>query len=171
MVFIMSKLISNSKRDRLLSACESLILKGQDKPTDISSTLNISFNTAKSYILIIKDRWSQTISTEELRAKRQELVHKTEKVLKEAYELKDKSKNTLESIQALRTVLMAIERLQKLIGIDDLPKSEPEFVQQNNMLVQFANEINELPPDQKSEALRLIRDEKRKRGITTQSSC
>jgi len=164
----MSEPISNSKRDKLLSACESLILRGQDKPSDIASSLHISFNTAKSYISLIRERWSLSVTTEELQTKRQELIHKTEKVLTEAYELKDKAKNTLESVQALRTVLMAIERLQKLIGIDELPKPEPELIQQNNILVQFADKINELPPDQKLEALQLIRKEKEKRNIVTQ---
>lgn len=161
----MPKLISNSKREQLLSACESLILKGVDKPTDISSTLHISFNTAKSYISIIRERWSLSVTSEELQTKRRELINKTENVLKEAYELKSKSKNTLESVQVLRTVLMAIERLQKLIGIDDLPKPESELIQQHNLMSQFAKKLNELPPEEKAKAMQQIQDEKRKRGL------
>lgn len=165
MIFIMSKLTSNSKREQLLSACESLILRGIEKPTDISSTLHISFNTAKSYISIIRERWSLSVTTEELQTKRRELINKTENVLKEAYELKSKSKNTLESVQALRTVLMAIERLQKLIGLDDLPKPESEAKQQDNLLAQFARKLNELPPEEKAKAMQQIQDEKRRRGL------
>lgn len=161
----MPKLISNSKREQLLSACESLILKGVDKPTDISSTLHVSFNTAKSYISIIRERWSLSVTSEELQTKRRELINKTENVLKEAYELKSKSKNTLESVQVLRTVLMAIERLQKLIGIDDLPKPESELIQQHNLMSQFAKKLNELPPEEKAKAMQQIQDEKRKRGL------
>lgn len=165
MIFIMSKLISNSKREQLLSACESLILRGVEKPTDVSSMLHVSFNTAKSYISIIRERWSLSVTTEELQTKRRELINKTENVLKEAYELKGKSKNTLESVQALRTVLMAIERLQKLIGLDDLPKPESEAKQQYNLLSQFAKRIQELPPEEKAKALQQIQDEKRRRGL------
>jgi len=161
----MSKLISNSKREQLPSACESLILRGIEKPTDISSTLHISFNTVKSYISIIRERWSLSVTTEELQTKRRELINKTENVLKEAYELKSKSKNTLESVQALRTVLMAIERLQKLIGLDDLPKPESEAKQQDNLLAQFARKLNELPPEEKAKAMQQIQDEKRRRGL------
>ena len=40
------KLISNTKRDKLLNKCESLMLQGVDSPTDISESLNVSFNTA-----------------------------------------------------------------------------------------------------------------------------
>ncbi|MFA6250284.1 MAG: hypothetical protein WC686_02125 [Candidatus Shapirobacteria bacterium] len=160
----MSKLISNSKREQLLTACESLILRGIEKPTDVSSTLHISFNTAKSYISIIRERWSLSVTTEELQAKRRELINKTENVLKEAYELKGKSKNTLESVQALRTVLMAIERLQKLIGLDDLPKPKSELIQQNNIIFQMAQTIQKLPNDQKEKVLQRIREEKIKRG-------
>lgn len=157
--------ISNSKRDKLLTKVESLILRGVEKPTDISSTLHISFNTAKSYISIIRERWSLSITTEELQTKRRELINKTENVLKEAYELKSNSKNTLESVQALRTVLMAIERLQKLIGLDDLPKPESESKQQDNLLAQFAKKLNELPPEEKAKAMQQIQDEKRRRGL------
>lgn len=70
-------LISNTKRDKLLNRCESLMPQGIDSPTDISESLNVSFNTAKSYITIIKERWSNYSNIEELQAKRQELIRKT----------------------------------------------------------------------------------------------
>ncbi|MCL5090836.1 MAG: hypothetical protein M1514_02380 [Patescibacteria group bacterium] len=114
---MVDRLISNTKRGKLLNRCENLMLQGIDNPTDISESLNVSFNTARSYIAIIKQRWSNYSNTEELQAKRQELIRKTEEV-KESWELKKTAKNTLEAVGALRTALMAIERLEKLQGID-----------------------------------------------------
>lgn len=156
------QLISNLKRDRLLTKCENLILQGIDSPTDISDTLKISFNTAKSYVTIVRSRWVTTSSIDELQTKRQELIKKTEAIVRESWQLKGNAKNTLEAVGALRTALMAIERLEKLQGLDTLPLPvEPSTEAQ---MFTFAQEINILPPDEKDYALQLVREELSKRS-------
>lgn len=115
------KLITNSKRDRLLSQCENLLLRGVDSPTDVADSLQVSFNTAKSYISLVKERWATYSSIDELQAKRQELIRKTEEIIKEAWTLRSTARNNLEAVGALRTALIAIERLEKLQGLNSLP--------------------------------------------------
>lgn len=158
------KLISNSKRDKLLTKCEGLMLRGVDSSTDISESLNISFNTAKTYIALIRERWSSSSGVDELQSKRQELIRKTEEIIKESWELKKTAKNTLEAVGALRTALMAIERLEKLQGIDSLPIpiEKPTEIQ----IFEYAQEINVLPKEEKEMALTMIREEIRKRQLT-----
>lgn len=117
--------VSGLKKDKLLRKCELLMVKGVDSATDVSEQLNVSYNTAKSYIEIVRERWEDYHTVEELQAKRKELIKKTEAIIAESWELKDKAKNTMEATNSLRTALMAIERLQKLHGIDDVPP-QPE---------------------------------------------
>lgn len=147
-----SKLISNAKRDRLLTQCENLMLRGIDSPTDISDSLNISYNTAKTYVSLIKERWSRSSSIEELQAKRHELIRKTEEIIKESWELRKTAKNNLEATGALRTALMAIERLEKLQGISSLPLpvEKPREVQ----MFEIAQEANALPKKKRKINLR-----------------
>jgi hypothetical protein len=149
------KLISNVKRDRLLTHCENLMLRGVDSPTDVSESLNVSFNTAKSYISLIQERWTNSSDIDELQAKRQELIRKTEEIIKEAWILRDTAKNNLEAVGALRTALMAIERLEKLQGISSLPLpiERPEELQ----LDAYAQEINTLPKEARQIIMTAIR--------------
>lgn len=116
---------SGLKKDKLIRKCELLMVKGIDSASDVSEQLNVSYNTAKSYIEIVRERWEDYHTVEELQAKRKELIKKTEAIIAESWELKDKAKNTMEATSSLRTALMAIERLQKLHGIDDVPP-QPE---------------------------------------------
>ncbi len=64
-----TNLISNSKRDRLLTNCESLMLQRVDSSSQISEELNISFNSAKSYISLVRERWASSLSVDELQIK------------------------------------------------------------------------------------------------------
>jgi hypothetical protein len=159
------KLISNLKRDKLLTKCESLILQGVDSPTDISSTLKISFNTAKTYIRLIRERWVDASNVDELQAKRQELIRKTEEVIKEAWILRNHSRNVLEGTGSLRTVLLGIERLQKLLGIDSLPLQVEKSAE--TLTFEFAQEIIALPEEEKQMAFNMIEDEIKKRDVLT----
>lgn len=163
-----SKLISNAKRDRLLTQCENLMLRGVDSPTDISDSLHISYNTAKTYISLIKERWSRSSSIDELQAKRQELIRKTEEIIKESWELRKSAKNTLEATGALRTALMAIERLEKLQGLSSLPLpvEKPNEVQ----IFEIAQEANALPKKEKDEFKKMLDLEIRKRLVSTSSN-
>lgn len=159
-----TNLISNSKRNKLLTKCESIMLQGMESPTDVSDALDVSYNTAKSYIRIIKEKWADSSSVDELQSKRLELIKKTEAIIKESWQLKNSSKNTLEAVGALRTALMAIERLEKLLGIDSmpLPIQKPKELQ----IFEYAQEINTLPKKEKELTLNMIKEEIRKRQIT-----
>lgn len=159
----MSKLISNSKRDKLLLACEALALEGKDSPSEVSTLLNISFNTAKSYLSIIQQRWSNTNNYGDLKTKRQDLILKTQKVLKDAFEQKNISKNVIEANQSLRTVLLAIERLQKLNGLDKPEEETPDLKIREMQIFTYAQQINQLPPSQKELVMSEIRAEIKKR--------
>ena len=149
------KVITNLKRDRLLRRCESLMLRGLDSPTDISRELNIAFGSAKSYISIIQQRWTDSNNTEDLEAKRQELVRKTEEVIREAWELRKNAKNTLEAVAALRTIIMAVERLEKLQGIAMLPI--PEEKSQELRVAEMAEEVNKLPKEAREVIIKAVR--------------
>lgn len=162
-----TKLISNSKRDRLLTKCESLMLQNTDSASDISDALNISFNTAKTYIRIIRERWADSSGVDELQTKRKELIKKTEAIVRELWQLKNSAKNTLEAIGALRTALMAIERLEKLQGIDSLPVPIQKPIELQ--VFEYAQEINVLPQGEKESALKLIREAINKRSENSQS--
>jgi len=151
------KAIGNIKKDRLLRKCEGLMLRGTDSPTDISRELKISFNTAKSYILTIKTRWTDSKSMEELQGKREELIRKTEEIIRESWKLKDNARNTLEAVGALRTALQAIERLQKLTGLDSLPLPTQKHTELQ--IFEYAKEIHALPENQKTIALKMIKKE------------
>lgn len=155
------KLITNSKRDRLLTKCENLMLQGKDSPTDVSESLNVSFNTAKAYIRLIRERWAGSSSVGELQIKRQELVKKVEAIVRESWQLKNSAKNTLEAVGALRTALMAVERLERLLGIDSLPL--PIQKPTELRIFEYAQEITALPEKDKAVALTMIREEIQKR--------
>lgn len=149
------KLISNSKRDRLINKCESLVLQGIESPTEISDTLNISYNTAKTYIAIVRERWASDLDTEDLQEKRRDLIRKTEEIVRESWNLRKSSKNTLEAVGALRTALMAIERLEKLQGIDSLPF--PSVKTTETQIFDFAQEINSVSQKEKDGLLKVIK--------------
>ena len=155
------KLISNSKRDKLLTKCEGLMLRGIDSPTEVSGSLNISFNTAKTYIGLIRERWGSSSDIDKLQFKRQELIRKTEEIIKESWELKKSARNTLEAIGALRTALMAIERLEKLQGLDSLPLPVEKSAEM--LTFEFAQEIIALPEEEKQMAFNMIENEIEKR--------
>lgn len=157
------KLISNAKRDRLLTNCENLMLRGIDSPTDISNSLNVSYNTAKSYIELIKERWASSYSIDELQAKRQELIRKTEEIVKEAWVLRTTAKNNLEATGALRTALMAIERLEKLQGVSSLPL--PLEKPKSTQMFELAQKANMLPKNDRDKFLLRVKEEVKKRKM------
>jgi len=156
-----TNLISNSKRDRLLTKCESLMLQGMDSPSEISEELNISFNTAKSYIALVRERWASSLDVDELQTRRQELIRKTEEIAKEAWTLKSTAKNTTEAVAALRTALMCVERLEKLQGLNSLPL--PLEKPRLNPMSELAEKINQLPPEEKQKYVFRVKEEIRRR--------
>lgn len=156
-----TNLISNSKRDRLLTKCESLMLQGVDSPSQVSEELNISFNTAKSYIALVRGRWTSSLSVDELQTRRQELIRRTEEIAKEAWMLKGTAKNTTEAVAALRTALMCVERLEKLQGLNSLPL--PVERPPVNPMYELAQKINALPPEEKQKYVLKIKEVIRRR--------
>lgn len=148
--------VSGLKKDKLLHKCELLMVKGVDSPTDVSEQLDVSYNTAKSYISIVEERWQNSHTIEELQAKRKELIKKTEAIVAESWQLKSEAKNTQEATGALRTALVAIERLQKLHGIDSIPP-QPEKPRELKM-AELAHQINTtLTPESKRMVIASVR--------------
>lgn len=156
---------SGLKKDKLLQKCELLMVRGIDSASDVSEQLSVSYNTAKGYIEIVRGRWQDYHTVEELQAKRKELIKKTEAIITESWELKNSAKNTLEATGALRTALMAIERLQKLHGIDDVPP-QPELPKEAQ-ISQLANTLNTtLSPKAKQMVLDSIKKAIKLNGVS-----
>lgn len=145
----------NVLKDKRLRKCESLMLRGIDSPTEIGEQLDISYNTAKSYIAVVQERWTSSSDIGELQAKREELIRKTEEIIKEAWKLKDNARNTLEATGTLRTALIAIERLQKLRGLDNVPLQAEKY--QETEIFEYAQAVNVLPDKSKQIILAAIR--------------
>lgn len=158
------KQLSGIRKEQLLQKCEALMLQNIDSPAEISRSLKIAYNTAISYAEIVKSRWAKNSNIDELQAKRQELIRKTEQIIKEAWLLKNKAKNGLEAVGALRTALIAIERQQKLLGLDALPLPEEKPMQM--IISEFANEVNSLPPEQKQQILARLKQRREELMLT-----
>jgi uncharacterized coiled-coil DUF342 family protein len=137
------------------------MLRGIDSPTDVSESLSISYNTAKSYIQLIQERWTSYSSVDELQAKRQKLIRRTEEVIKEAWVLRDTAKNNLEAVGALRTVLMAVDKLERLQGINTLPL--PIEKPKSTQMFELAQKANSLPKPQRAAFLQKVKDELKRR--------
>lgn len=147
---------SGLKKDRLLRKCELLMAKGVDSISDISEQLGISYNTARSYQEIVKERWADSYTIEELQVKRKRLIKQAEAVIAESWELKDKAKNVQDATNALRMALAAVERLQKLHGIDAVPP-QPEKPKELQ-ISELANRLNTfLAPEAKQLVLSAIK--------------
>lgn len=148
--------VSGLKKDKLLRRCESLMAKGINSITDLAEELGVSYNTAQSYQEIVKERWANSYTIEELQAKRKELIKQTEAIITESWQLKGKSKTVQDASNALRTALMAIERLQRLHGIDAVPPQpeKPESVR----MFELADKLNTtLSPEAKQMVIDSIR--------------
>jgi len=156
------RIIRNLKKDKLIAKCEKLLVKGVDSITDISEELDVSYNTARGYIELVKSRWVDSKNIEELLAEREGLVKKVQLVIKESWQIKNSAKTALEASQALRTILMAIEQLRRLQGLDLVP---PTIDEPNETKVfKMAQEVNQLPKEEYKVALQMIRTEITKRN-------
>jgi len=159
-----TKIIRNLKKDKLISKCEKLLVKGTDSITDISEELGISYNTARGYIELVKSRWVDSKSVEELQSEREGLIKKVQEVIKESWQIKNTAKTALEASQALRTILMAVEQLRKLQGLDMLPLALDES--DETKIFKMAQEVNKLPKNEYKVAMRMIEAEIIKKGGT-----
>lgn len=151
------KIIRNLKKDKLVAKCEKLLVKGVDSITDISEELDVSYNTARGYVELVKARWVDSKNIEQLQAEREGLIKKVQEVIKESWMIKNTAKNALEASQALRTILMAIEQLRKLQGLDLVPPTldEPD----ETKVFKMAQEVNQLPKEEYKMAMQMIRTE------------
>ena len=156
------RIIRNLKKDKLIAKCEKLLVKGVDSITDISEELDVSYNTARGYVELVKSRWADSKNLEELQAEREGLIKKVQEVIKESWQIKNTAKNALEASQALRTILMAIEQLRRLQGLDLVPPTidEPD----ETKVFKMAQEVNQLPKKEYKVALQMIRTEITKRN-------
>ncbi|MCX6704403.1 MAG: hypothetical protein NTZ07_03060 [Candidatus Woesebacteria bacterium] len=161
------KIIRNLKRDKLISKCEKLLVKGTDSITDISEELGISYNTARGYVELVKSRWVDSKSVEELQSEREGLIKKVQEVIKESWQIKNTAKTALEASQALRTVLMAVEQLRKLQGLDMLPLALDET--DETKIFNMAQEVNKLPKKEYKIAMHMIEAEIIKKGGTDEN--
>jgi hypothetical protein len=158
------KIIRNLKKDKLISKCEKLLVKGTDSITDISEELSISYNTARGYVELVKSRWIDSKSVEELQSEREGLIKKVQEVIKESWQIKNTAKTALEASQALRTILMAVEQLRKLQGLDMLPLALDES--DETKIFNMAQEVNKLPKKEYKIAMQMIEAEIIKKGGT-----
>lgn len=156
------KLIRNLKKDKLIAKCEKLLIMGFSSITDISEQLNVSYNTARSYVQVVKFRWVDSKNIEELQAEREGLIKKVQEVIKESWQIKNTAKTALEASQALRTILMAVEQLRRLEGLDLIPPTldEPD----ETKIFKMAQDVNQLPKEEYKIAMQMIRTEITKRS-------
>ncbi len=151
------RIIRNLKKDKLIARCEKLLIRGLGSITDISEQLNVSYNTARGYVELVKSRWADAMNTKELQAEREGLIKQVQEVIKESWQIKNTAKTALEASQALRTILLAVEQLRRLQGLDLIPPAieEPD----ETKIFQMAKEINQLPKEEYKVAMQMIRAE------------
>jgi hypothetical protein len=162
------KLIRNLKKDKLIAKCEKLLVKGVDSITDVSNELGVSYNTARGYIEVVKSRWIDSKDAEKLQEEREGLVRKVQEVIKEAWVVKKTAKNALEASQALRTVLMAVEQLRKLEGLDLIAPTIDKPAE--TQIFEMAQSIQQLPKEEYKIAMQMIRAEITKKSTTNDTS-
>lgn len=163
-----SKINHNLKKDQLISKCEKLLVRGVESITDMSSELGVSFNTARGYIEVVKSRWVDSKSIEQLQAEREGLIKKTQEVIRECWNIKSTAKNALEATQALRTIIMAVEQLRRLQGLDLLPLHMEESSE--NQIYDMAQSVRQLPKEEYKIAMQMIRTEIIKKSDSTNNS-
>jgi len=157
------------KREEIILKAEDYMLRGYDRPSELSQLLGIAYNTAREYVEIVKARWEIQGDPVKRESARSELIRKAEEVVKEAWLLKSNAKNTMEKVSALRTILHAIERLTKLQGLDTNNQDAPvvmsiEFQRQREIQT-LAEQYHQLPEGEKQKANLLIQAAIKKRGM------
>lgn len=159
---------TNLNREQTIIRCEDYMLRGYDRPSELSQLLGVAYNTAKEYVQIVRARWQLQGDPLARESARSELVKKAQEVIKESWALKSNTKNNMEKISAMRVILHAIERLTKLQGLDtnnnqDTPIQMSLAIQRHSQVVLMAEQLNQLPPDEKEKAKEMIKAEIKKR--------
>lgn len=158
---------SNLKREEIILRCEDYMLRGYDRPSELSQLLGVAYNTAREYIEIVKARWEIQGDPVKRESARAELIKKAQEVIKESWILKSNTKNNMEKISAMRVVLHAIERLTKLNGLDTNNQETPVVMsitlQRERQMSILADQINQMPDTQRQKALEMVRTEIKKR--------
>lgn len=156
------------KREEIILRCEDYMLRGYDRPSELSQLLGIAYNTAREYVEVVKARWEIQGDPIKRESARAELIKKAQEVVKEGWILKSNAKNTMEKVSAMRVVLHAIERLTKLQGLDtnnnqDTPVYMSLEIQRHRQVTMMADQLNQLPPEKKQKALGMIKAELKRR--------
>jgi len=156
------------KREELILKCEDYMLRGYDRPTEISQLVGVAYNTAREYIDVVKTRWEMQGDPATRESTRAEMVKKAQEVIKEGWLLKSNAKNTMEKVSALRVVLHAIERVTKLQGLDtnnqDVQRGTVSvYFQRQRQIMALADGLNQLPAPKKAKALEMVKAELKKR--------
>lgn len=158
---------SNLKREEIILRCEDYMLRGYDRPSELSQLLGIAYNTAREYIEIVKARWEIQSDPVKRESARAELIKKAQEVIKESWILKSNTKNTMEKVSALRVILHAIERLTKLQGLDTNNQDGPVVMsvtfQRERQMSILADQLNSMPSEKKQKALEMVRAEIKRR--------
>jgi len=153
---------TNLNRETTIIKCEDYMLRGYDRPSEISELLGIAYNTAREYIDLVKARWEIQGDPAKRESARAELIKKAEEVIKEGWLLKSNAKNTQEKVSAMRIILHAIERLTKLHGLDvnhqDSPIIMSMHFQRERQLINMASQIHEMPETEKTKAITMIQN-------------
>lgn len=160
---------TNIKREEAILRCEDYMLRGYDRPSELSQLVGISYNTARQYVEVVKTRWELEGDPEKRESARAELIKKAQEVIKEGWLLKSNSRNTMEKVSALRVVLHAIERLTKLQGLDTNNQDTPVVMsiafQREKEIQLLAEQYHKLPEVEKEKANLLIQAAIKKRGM------
>lgn len=151
------------KREELILKAEDYMLRGYDRPTELSQLLGVAYNTAREYVEVVKARWQIQGDPTTREMARAELIKKAQEVIKEGWILKSNAKNTMEKVSAMRVVLHAIERLTKLQGLDtnnnlDTPPVYMSLeIQRHRQVTMLADQINSMPPEKKQKAMEMVK--------------
>lgn len=91
----------------------------------------------------------------------------TKQAIQEAWKEKESAKDTTSVLQALKTVLLGIERLERLLAINSIPTAIEPYPEQKVSL--FAEAYHRLSPEEKSVVLARVKLEIEKRRLQVKS--
>lgn len=153
------KIIRNLDKDKQINLCERLLVKGISSTAELARKLNVSYNTAQNYRLVVQQRWLDSTKQEDIESLRQRLIKQVEVVIHQSWIKEKQSQNIIESSTCLRTILQGLERIEKLSGINSLtpPKIEPEAVKRETIIMGYVREYQILKPQEKEVVMKKIR--------------
>jgi hypothetical protein len=153
------KKIRNLDKDKQINQCEKLLLKGTSSTAELARKLNVSYNTAQNYRLVVQQRWLDGTKQEDIESLRQRLIKQVEVVIHQSWIKEKQSQNIIESSTCLRTILQGLERIEKLSGINSLPppKVETETTKSETVMMEYVQEYQILEPQEKEVVMSKIK--------------